>query len=112
MVEVFLGSGIGGIIRYLIGLVSQKFFSQSWPGTLAVNVFGSILIVFLLHRFELRDQKMTRLIVVGFLGGFTTFSSFSYDIFQSINQGNLNSALIIFSSNILLGIVMGILVFR
>ena len=112
MIEVFIGSGAGGVLRYCIGIISKKLFHQSWPGTLMVNVIGSILIVLIVQKITISNERFSRLIIVGFLGGFTTFSSFSLEIFNKISQGQYLMAGAVFSLNILLGIVMGILILR
>jgi fluoride exporter len=112
LIEVFFGSGAGGVLRYCIGMVSKKLFDQSWPGTLIVNVIGSILIVLIVQKITISNERISRLVLVGFLGGFTTFSSFSLEIFNKVSQGQYFMAGAIFSLNILLGIVMGILILR
>ena len=112
MIEVFLGSGLGGVFRYSLGLISLKLFNLSWPGTLFVNVIGSVLIVIIFKKIHQYDQRFINFFVTGFLGGFTTFSSFSLDIFKSVSDGNYQMAIMILFLNITLGIIMGVIIFR
>lgn len=112
MLEVFFGSGIGGVFRYLLNLLSMKIFNDSWPGTLFVNVVGAFILIFLISKFDLNNFNYSKMVTVGFLGGFTTFSTFSYEIFQKISSGNYLQALLIFSLNVVLGIMMAVFIFR
>lgn len=112
MLEVFIGSGLGGVVRYLFGLLSVKIFNDSWPGTMLVNVLGSCAIVFVFQKSLIHDDRLNKVLIIGFLGGFTTFSSFSLEVFTKINQGHLSQAILILLLNILLGVIMGIFIFR
>ena len=89
LVFVFLGGGIGSVLRYLIGL---KLNSVSLPyGTFIANVLGSLLIG-LLMGYHLKatnnplSQNQMTFLIIGFLGGFTTFSSFMYENLQFLIQ--------------------------
>lgn len=83
---VGLGGGVGSIIRYMAGLYVHRYFPSTFPwGTLAVNVLGCFLIglfMGLLDRSTSLDPNWRLLLVVGFCGGFTTFSALSM---ESIN---------------------------
>lgn len=80
IVLVGIGSGIGGICRYLISLfMSQEYNGFPW-GTLTVNLVGSLLIGVLwglTSRFPNLSTAFSLFLMVGFCGGFTTFSTFS-----------------------------------
>ncbi len=89
LIFVFLGGGIGSVLRYLIGL---KLNSANLPyGTFIANIVGSILIGLLMGyhlkttSYSLSQNQMTFLII-GVLGGFTTFSSFMYENLQFLIQ--------------------------
>lgn len=89
---VFLGGGIGAAARYgLQGLV-YRFLPATFPyGTIAVNILGSFLIGFLMAFFEERFLVMPSLrvfLTIGVLGGFTTFSSFSYETVMLLRTGS------------------------
>jgi CrcB protein len=88
---IFLGSGLGGILRYLISGWAQRFANGSFPlGTLVVNFIGCLLIGFLAAafagRFLVREEYRIGLLV-GILGGFTTFSAFGLETFRLTNDG-------------------------
>lgn len=80
---VAVGGAIGSVCRYLTGLWMTRIFGPAFPwGTLTVNLVGSFAIGFLTELVARKlnaSMEMRLLIVVGFLGGFTTFSSFSLD---------------------------------
>ena len=78
---IFLGGGAGSILRYLLQQVVQKCSHSVFPyGILAVNVLGSFLVGVAFALLAGKQEHFMRfLFIVGFCGGFTTFSSFSLD---------------------------------
>ena len=89
---VFLGGGAGSLTRYLMGLGLARW-SQHFPtGTFVVNVLGSLLLGFLFgfayaHEFR-HERELTLLLGTGFLGGFTTFSTFELEGFSLLTNGH------------------------
>ena len=80
---VALGSALGGASRYALATAIQLRTATAFPwGTLTVNVTGSLLLGFIL-RYALQtpavSPEMRALLTVGFCGGYTTFSTFSYE---------------------------------
>lgn len=95
---IFLGGGLGSLGRYCFTLLSQHWLNNvplPW-GTLVVNVLGSFAIGVLAQRFMLQPvAESTRLFwMVGVLGGFTTFSSFSLDVWSLEKQSGSVWALV------------------
>ncbi len=90
---VFVGGGIGAVFRYWLSGAVYKFSSGSFPlGTLAVNIIGSFLIGFLMILMEgrfLAPPSVRIFLTIGILGGFTTFSSFSYETISLMRDGEL-----------------------
>ena len=87
---VALGSAAGGVARWLLGGVF-RWFSAGFPGgTLLVNVTGCFLIG-ILTRYAMDSTTITpelrALLVVGFCGGYTTFSAFSYETLRLAQDG-------------------------
>lgn len=85
---VAAGGAIGSVLRYLVGVWMPA--SASVPvGTLTVNVLGSLLIGVLVKQFAaVADPSLWRLaLATGFCGGFTTFSAFSIETLQLLQQG-------------------------
>lgn len=86
---VFVGAGMGGVARHLI----QSFANQRWPlfpwGTLVINVVGSLLIGLYFGWETHRGPQYTwrLLLPTGILGGFTTFSAFSYETMTLLESG-------------------------
>jgi CrcB protein len=92
VVAVFVGGGIGATLRYWLGGAVYKFMGTDFPyGTLLVNVLGCFFIGFLLSVFEERFviQPTLRLfLTIGILGGFTTFSTFSFETIALLREGS------------------------
>lgn len=93
---VAVGSAFGGVSRYVVGAAIQQRFGFAFPmGTLVINIVGSFLIGFIL-RLALGGTQMspeTRIfLTTGFCGGFTTFSTFSYDTAALIEVGQYRRA--------------------
>jgi CrcB protein len=82
---VGLGGFIGSILRYLVFLSSNHLLGSNLPySTIIVNIVGSFFIGFLYQFFNnyiFISESTKLLLTVGFLGGFTTFSTFSIDAF-------------------------------
>ena len=80
---VFVGAGIGGALRHAVNVGAARLFGYGFPsGTLIVNVLGSFLIGLLAGWFAFRPgipQDVRLFLTTGILGGFTTFSAFSFD---------------------------------
>lgn len=85
ILSIFIGAGVGGVLRYAISGWAQSFSSGSFPaGTLAVNIIGCLLIGFFGAAFAgpvLVREEYRLALLVGVLGGFTTFSTFGQETF-------------------------------
>lgn len=101
------GGFAGSVLRYLI----SRFVVTTWPsafpfGTFTVNMIGCFLIGVILA-FTLQNSISTQarlLLATGFCGGFTTFSSFSLEVFQSWQQGEIGLGLLYIMASVIVGI--------
>lgn len=86
---VFAGAGTGGVLRHLLNLGLNPLFAPLPLGTLAANVVGSgaagALLALLAERTEL-SGTLRPLLIVGFLGGLTTFSTFSLEVLRALED--------------------------
>src|SRR6185295_9247626 len=93
---VGLGSALGGMVRYLVGGAIQRLVETDFPlGTLVVNATGSFLIGLVL-RFSLDTTAITpdirAFLTIGFCGGYTTFSTFSWETVRLLEDGDYRRA--------------------
>jgi CrcB protein len=88
---VFVGAGIGGVLRYAIGTWMTERTGSAFPWhTLAINVGGAFLLGVLMALASERGivaPDVALFLGVGLLGGFTTFSTFSYESVVLLEQG-------------------------
>ncbi len=110
VLAVALGGAVGSVLRYLISKFVQAKVGIDFPlGTLSVNVLGAFLIGFLfsylVERFSLTPE-LRALVITGFLGGLTTFSTFSYESFNLMFNGEVGKFLLYTLGTNVLGILM------
>lgn len=92
---VFFGAGFGAVIRFLLSTWINQKNSSAFPlGTLIVNISGSILIGVAMGVLISKhsNETMKYLFVIGLLGGYTTFSSFSYEVISLFERQLFMSA--------------------
>ena len=108
IVFVGLGGFIGASTRYLISLYASKLFTSKIPiGTLTVNILGSLIIGIVMEltlKTSLISPHMKLFLTTGFLGGLTTFSTFSYETMELIEKGELLLAIFNIALNLLLSL--------
>ncbi len=96
LILVAAGGAVGSVFRYLVGQWSFRLLGPAFPwGTLIVNVLGSLAIGLFVEAIARRfnaSNEMRLLLVTGFLGGFTTFSSFSLDAVALFEKGAMMQA--------------------
>ena len=114
MFKVMLIAGAGGFLgtcgRYLIGKLAHYIFSAPFPyGTFAVNVIGCFVIGLffgMAEKTHLISSNMNVFLITGFCGGFTTFSSFSDDMYLLMQNKNWGYLAIYLVLSITLGIIL------
>lgn len=92
IILVGIGGAVGAICRFLLSRIIQLLSGFTFPyGTLVVNIIGSFLITFLsvvlIDRVGEWSAELRALLLIGLLGGFTTFSSFSYEVVDLWESG-------------------------
>ncbi len=104
---VGLGGGLGSIARYATSQFTHKYLSHFLPyGTLIANILGSLLIgVLLAYLIENPSQNFKLLLVTGFCGGYTTFSTFTYENFSYLQNGQIGMFLLYALGSIAVGLL-------
>lgn len=110
---VAIGAALGANARYLVGLWAADRFGAGFPyGTLIVNVTGSLLLGFVL---TLATERLTLspdtrlLLTVGFLGSYTTFSSYAVESASLFRDSSLWTGVVNMAGNNLIGLVCAVL---
>lgn len=112
MMKTFLmigiGGGIGSMLRYCVQLYAGRYLTQNFPvGTLLVNISGCLLIG-IFYGLSIKNTAITpdwRLfLITGLCGGYTTFSSFSFESISLFRQGNYAYFLLYTSLSFVLGL--------
>lgn len=108
LLAVAAGGALGAVGRYLVMTQVAHWFGTAFPfGTLAVNVIGSFILGLLVELLALvwsPPQELRALIVVGVLGAFTTFSTFSMDVALQVERGEANWAMVYVVASVVLSI--------
>jgi CrcB protein len=114
---VALGSALGGTFRYLLADLINMFIRGFPLATLTINVLGSFLIgiFFVYCSRSLHEEVLRAFLMVGLMGGFTTFSSFSLETLTLFEEGKLLLALIYIGASFVLslfGVYLGVTLMR
>jgi CrcB protein len=98
ILAIALGGGLGSVSRHYAIAAAGKLWGAGFPiGTLLVNVLGSFIIGALMEAMAQKWQvplEARAFLVTGFLGGFTTFSAFSFDVLKLVDTNQFLPALI------------------
>jgi CrcB protein len=114
LLYVAVGSALGGVSRYLLGGLIQRLLDTTFPaGTLLINISGSFLLgVILRYAIETPtlSPEIRALLTIGFCGGYTTFSTFSYETVALLEDGEWTRAGLYVGASVvlsLLGVFLG-----
>jgi CrcB protein len=111
---VFVGAGLGGVARHLIGHWVQGSAGADFPwGTLLINVTGSAALTFVYGLLEstAAPPEWRAFLGIGLLGGYTTFSTFSYETVRLVQDGAWDRALLYVLGSVMLSLGGAILGF-
>lgn len=95
-IYIAVAGALGTLSRYLVSVGAHRLLGDRWPyGTFVVNVLGSFIIGFAMALFMGRghlDSQARMALTIGFLGGFTTYSSFAYETVTLVQGQRLGTA--------------------
>ena len=107
LLAIALGGAVGSVARYVLGGLIQRGSSVFPYGTLTINVTGSLLLGFL-ARYLLDTSAPVELraaLTIGFCGGYTTFSTFSYETMVMLERGEYGRAAAYVSASVALSLL-------
>ena len=106
---VGLGGGVGSILRFLTNVLLKRLVDISFPlHTFVVNLLGCLvigLLVGLFERYDIGNSDLRHLLVIGFCGGYTTFSTFALENMQLVQSGNLALAFVYIAASVITGLL-------
>jgi CrcB protein len=108
LLYIAAGGALGAVLRYImIQALVLRIYPAPFPlGTMLVNILGSFAIGLLMARLTDAGQETLRLfLVTGILGGFTTFSAFSWDVLQLIERGQFVQGALYILGSVLLSLL-------
>jgi CrcB protein len=113
LIFLALAGALGALSRYALGGIVQKIAGAGFPfGTLAINVLGCLAIGYIMQlalNSDIISPNLRIIVTIGFLGAFTTFSTFSYETMKLLEDGALVSAIMNVASNLGLGLLATLL---
>ncbi|MCH2223325.1 MAG: fluoride efflux transporter CrcB [Crocinitomicaceae bacterium] len=105
---IFIGGGLGSLCRFLVGKAALSMMKIDFPlGTFIANIIACVLLALIVVGTSGSSENsawIQPLIIVGFCGGFSTFSTFSNDTFNLLEAGNVVLAV----ANIMVSIIVGV----
>jgi len=114
IIYVFVGGGLGSVARFLISNFTQKLWNiNSFPfGTFVVNITGCFIIGLLSAYFLKVDSTLKFLLITGFCGGYTTFSTFSVENYSLFQNGHYAMMFLYVILSVLIGVLAVFLGFQ
>ena len=109
LLAVFIGGGLGALLRYLATLMSKKIFFSAICGTFIVNIIGCFLIGllfgFAVQKAEAFSPTLKLFLTIGLLGGITTFSTLNFEVFELIKNGKIFAGILYMSGSCVIGLI-------
>jgi fluoride exporter len=112
LIAISLGAALGAILRWLLSIGLNGLFPTLPPGTLTANLIGGYLIGVALSFFAQNPHlppEWRLFVITGFLGGLTTFSTFSAEVTHLLQQGRLGWAGVVIATHVLGSLAMTLL---
>lgn len=109
LIAIAFGGALGALSRHFVSSAVMKFTGGGFPyGTFAVNIIGSflmgLLIIAFAHRFDM-TPALRALFTVGFLGSFTTFSTYSMETVLLVERGDFQGAALYAGGSLFVGVL-------
>lgn len=90
VLAIFIGGGLGSVSRFGVSILGSKLFDDKFPiGTLLANLLSCIVLGLLVGAFQdkVNSEELRALLILGFCGGFSTFSTFSLETLNLMKAG-------------------------
>ena len=106
---VAIGSALGGVARFVLGGFIQQRVGPSFPtGTLVINITGSFLLGVLMRytlQSEMVSPEVRTMLTTGFCGGYTTFSTFTYETAKLVEDGEYGRASLYVGTSVFVALI-------